>query len=82
MLDNISDEELEEFFKRVGKNVKKYRKAKGMSQEQLALSIGHNSVGYISKGELYKYSKAFSLKQLFQISKVLECTVEDLVRVD
>lgn len=81
-IDNFSNEELENFYKTIGSNVKKYRKEKGISQQELAFLIGHNSVGYISKGELYKYNKTFNLKQLFQISKVLNCKVEDLVRID
>lgn len=81
-IDNFSNEELENFYKTIGSNVKKYRKEKGLTQQELALLIGHNSVGHISKAELYKYYKTFNLKQLFQISKVLNCKVEDLVRID
>lgn len=78
--DNFSNDELENFFKIVGNNVKTYRKSKGMTQEELSLSMGHSSVGHISKCELYKYGKKFNLEQLFLIAKILDCSVEDLVR--
>lgn len=54
---------------------------KDITQQQLALSIGHNSVGHIGKAELYKYGKHFNLEQLFKIAKVLNVTVEKLVKI-
>ncbi|MEN4054092.1 hypothetical protein MNY27_09915 [Sulfurimonas sp. NWX79] len=46
---------------------------------QLALAIGHNSVGHIAKAELYKYEKHFSLEQLYKIAKVLEINLHQLI---
>jgi hypothetical protein len=46
---------------------------------QLALAIGHNSVGHIAKAELYKYDKRFNLEQLYKIAKILEIDVESLL---
>ena len=65
------DEELSIFNRRIGQNVQKIRKNKNITQMELALEIGHNSVGHIAKAELNKYNKHFSLKQLYKISKVL-----------
>ena len=47
---------------------------------QLALAIGHNSVGHVAKAELYKYGKHFSLEQLYKISKVLNIPMAELFR--
>jgi len=46
---------------------------------QLALAIGHNSVGHIAKAELYKYNKHFNLEQLYKISKVLDVSLHQIV---
>ena len=46
---------------------------------QLALAIGHNSVGHIAKAELCKYGKHFNLEQLYKISKVLEVSIQQLL---
>jgi len=46
---------------------------------QLALAIGHNSVGHIAKAELNKYGKHFNLEQLYRISQVLEVSIQDLL---
>ena len=45
---------------------------------QLALAIGHNSVGHIAKAELCKYGKHFNLEQLYKIAKILDVTIHDL----
>jgi len=78
-IENFSQKELDNFYKRIGENVKKYRKEKNITQMQLALAIDHNSVGHIAKAELYKYNKHFSIEQLYKISKVLEVKIANLV---
>jgi len=46
---------------------------------QLALAIGHNSVGHIAKAELHKYGKHFNLEQLYKIAIFLEVPVQRLI---
>ncbi|MDF1879057.1 helix-turn-helix transcriptional regulator [Sulfurimonas sp. SAG-AH-194-C20] len=75
----VSDEELDSFYTLVGKNVKRIRKEQKVTQMQLALAIGHNSVGHIAKAELNKYGKHFNLEQLYRISQVLEVSIQDLL---
>ena len=76
---DFNEGELENFYKKIGKNVKKYREIKGVTQMELAHTIGHNSVGHIAKAELYKYEKHFNLEQLYKISKALDIKVSDLI---
>lgn len=79
ILNDLTPAELENFYRNIGKNVKNARKEKKISQMQLALAIGHNSVGHIAKAELYKYDKHFSLEQLFKISRILDISLHDLI---
>lgn len=79
ILNDLTPAELENFYRDIGKNVKNARKEKKISQMQLALAVGHNSVGHIAKAELYKYDKHFSLEQLFKISRVLDISLHDLI---
>lgn len=79
ILNDLTPAELENFYRDIGKNVKNARKEKKISQMQLALAIGHNSVGHIAKAELYKYEKHFSLEQLLKISRVLDVSLHDLI---
>jgi len=65
--DEFTDKELNSFYKIIGSNVKRMRNEKKITQMQLALAIGHNSVGHIAKAELNKYGKHFSIQNLYKI---------------
>ena len=72
---DFTEEELQNFYKIIGKNVKKVRQEKNITQMQLANAIGHNSVGHIAKAELNKYGKHFSIENLYKISKILDVPI-------
>jgi len=76
----ITEEELNEFYKKVGQNVKEQRKKHNITQMQLALAINHNSVGHVAKAELNKFNKHFSLQQLYKIAKVLKIDMCELIK--
>ena len=78
----FTEEELEYLYKNIGRNVKKIRKTKNITQMQLALAINHNSVGHIAKAELNKYGKHFSIEQLYKISKVLDVDICEFFKID
>ena len=77
---DITEEELNEFYKKVGQNVKTQRNKQNITQMQLALAINHNSVGHIAKAELNKFNKHFSLQNLYKISKVLKIDMCELIK--
>ena len=72
---DFTQEELENFYKIIGSNVKRIRQEKNITQMQLANAIGHNSVGHIAKAELNKYGKHFSIENLYKISKILDMPI-------
>jgi len=76
----FTDIELSNLYKLIGTNVKKIRTSKNITQMQLALAIGHNSVGHIAKAELNKYDKHFSIQNLYKISKVLDVPICDFFK--
>ncbi len=76
----IDKSRIVEFHKAVGKNVKKAREAKGMSQLELAILIGHKSPSFISNCENYKNREHFNLEHLFLISDVLGVDMADLIK--
>ena len=71
----ISSIELKEIYKKIGLNVKKIRKEKGISQLKLSLAIGHKAVGTISNCELCIQNKHFNIEHLIKISDVLEVPI-------
>lgn len=62
-------------YKKLGLNIKRERKLRRMSQEELAFKVGtaRNYIGCIERAE-----KAPSLAMLFEIAFALRITVEDL----
>lgn len=71
----VEEEEFENLFLNITNNVKKYRKEKGFTQEQLALAIGHSSASMLSKIEAGLENKHFNIRQLYLISKVLDIAI-------
>jgi ribosome-binding protein aMBF1 (putative translation factor) len=77
--ENISHEELNAFYKKIGQNVAKYREEKGVSQIDLAHGIGHKSTTIISLSEISN-KKHFNLEHLYKIAKFLDIDICDLLK--
>lgn len=73
--EDISEEEINNFYKKIGTNVKKMRHKRKMTQLQLAQALGHKSVGLVSQSELYLRKQHFNIKHLYQIAYILECDI-------
>ena len=71
-----NEQEIEEFYRVIGKNVKKEREEKGLSQLQLTHLMGFKSVSLVSQAEIC-HNQHFSLKHLFMIASILECDILD-----
>ena len=69
---DIGDDDFNILYKEISQNVKKLRKEKNLTQEELALNIGHASASMISKIEANLENKHYNIKQLYLISKVLD----------
>lgn len=76
---NSSKEEVQEFYKQISENVKKYRTEEGITQLDLALEIGIKSVAFYSNCENNRYDKHFNLEHLYKLSKVFDIEVQDLL---
>lgn len=63
----------------VSKNIKKYRKLKGMTQNELARKCGY-SYAYIRRIEAPNCSKDFSLQTIYNISIALNIPLENLLK--
>ena len=68
---DVDEEEFDILFSNITNNVKRYRKEKGFTQEQLALAMGHSSASMLSKIEAKLENKHFNIRQLYLISKAL-----------
>lgn len=75
--DIVTQEEEEAFFRTVSYNVKRIRNKKGMSQLEVALSIGQKSSGFYANIENYRHGKHFNLSHLLRLSKLFDVPVSD-----
>ena len=76
-VDDLSDTQIDELYKTIGRNVKKYREMKEMTQLQLSLAMNLKSPGLISQAELYINKQHLNIKHLYQIAYILECDISD-----
>ena len=67
-----------EHYKRIGQSIKKYRKQKGLTQEQLA-DKASISISYLTKIEALNCDQPFSLEVILDISEVLDISVHQLL---
>ena len=62
----------------IGKNVKKIRKEKKISQLKLAYALGYKSVSPISGAEIYYNNIHFNIEQLVKIAYILDVGLMEL----
>lgn len=78
--EEFSDEQKEEFYKLVGKNVARLRKKHNLSQLKLSQLIGHKSTSLVSGAEIYYNKQHFSLEHLALISYVLNEDINEFFK--
>lgn len=76
-IEEISDSNVDELYRTIGINVKKYRELRGITQLQLSLALNLKSPGLVSQSELYIKKQHFNIKHLYQIAYILECDITD-----
>ncbi|MBS1586032.1 MAG: helix-turn-helix transcriptional regulator [Bacteroidetes bacterium] len=65
-----------EIDKYVIKKVKKIRLEKGFSQSKLAFELDQSN-SFIKKIEAGKYEKKYNVSHLYEIAKILDCSICD-----
>jgi transcriptional regulator with XRE-family HTH domain len=71
----------DELYRYIGQNVARIRKAKKMTQLDLALAIGLKSVGLVSVAEIYHNKKHFNIEHLYKIAAVLEVDIGEFFKL-
>ena len=75
------DNDIIDVYLTVAKNIKKYRRRNKMTQKDLAIVSGY-SYAYIRRLESSKCNKNFSIKTLYNLSKVLNVDIKELFKRD
>ena len=76
----VSQAEIDEFFHTISFNVKRLRKQRGLSQLEVALSIGQKSVGFYAHTENYRHGKHFNLVHIFKLSRLFEVELSEFFK--
>lgn len=79
-IEDFSEKDKEEFYKKIGKNVAEIRKKNNISQLKLSQLLGYKSSSFISGAEIYYRKQHFSLEHLALISYVLNENIEDFFK--
>lgn len=66
--------------KKIGQNVAKIRKEKGLSQLELSLCLGHKSISIVASAERFYRGAHFSVTHLLEIAEVLEVDVREFFK--
>ena len=75
MFEDFSKEEIENFHRKIAKNIATIRKEKGFSQLDLSLAIGYKSVSLVGGAEAGYKNIHYNLEHLYKIAKVLEVEI-------
>jgi len=70
-----TDKEVADFHKKIIKNIRIIRKEKGVTQLDLALTIGHKSMSTIGKIEANLENKHYNIEHLYKIAKALDIDI-------
>lgn len=80
MFEVFSKEEIENFHRKIAKNIATIRKEKGFSQLDLSLAIGYKSVSLVCGAEAGYKNIHYNLEHLYKIAKVLEVEIGDFFK--
>lgn len=72
---SFTDDEIQNIYKLIGSNVKRYRTQKGIKQLDLSYEMGYKSVSLVSAAELCSDGKHFNIEHLYKISKILDIPI-------
>lgn len=75
-----NEKEIEDFYKVIGKNVKRMREQKKLTQLQLTHLMGFKSVSLVSQAETFYNKQHFGIKHLYMIATILECDIGEFFK--
>lgn len=79
-IDSLEENSTQKLYQNIGKNVKRIRESKGISQLALSQAIGYKSVTTISCCEICHKNYHFNIEHLHKISYVLEVPIEEFFK--
>jgi len=81
-LSDITEEEIQGHHRAIGSHIKYLREKQGISQLEMALSIGIKSVAFYSNCENTKNGKHFNVEHIYKICKNLDISISEFYRFE
>ena len=79
-IESLDKDYIQNLYSKIGRNVKRIREEKQISQLTLAQAIGHKSVTVISCCEICYKNYHFNIEHLAKIAHVLDVSIEDFFK--
>lgn len=76
---DLTNDEIEEIYKLISKNIKKIRQEKGFTQSDVALAMGFTTPTFFTNAE-NSNNKHFNLEHIIKISKILDVSIEEIFK--
>ncbi|WP_238699069.1 helix-turn-helix transcriptional regulator [Helicobacter sp. MIT 05-5294] len=76
-MEQPSTEEIKNFYYKIAKNVARIRKSQNISQLELSLALGYQSVSLVAGAEAGYNKTHFNLEHLYKISKILKVEITE-----
>jgi transcriptional regulator with XRE-family HTH domain len=74
-IEKLTSDDIQEYYKKIGQNVAKYRKERGLSQLELALMLGYKSSSQVAGSEICYKNYHFNIEQLYKISVLFKMDI-------
>lgn len=74
---DISNDDMQLFYSKISNNIIRLRKEKGISQLNLATTIGHTSSTFLGKAEILSEGKHFNLEHLYKIAIAFDVDINE-----
>lgn len=79
-INDSKNEEIKQFHQKIAKNVARIRKEKKISQLELSLSLGYQSVSLVAGAEAGYKNIHFNLEHLYKISQILKVEIVEFFK--
>ena len=74
----LLNDEIENAYKLISKNIKKIRLEKKITQESMALSMGFTTATFYTNAENNRQGKHFNLEHIIKISKIINVPISSI----
>lgn len=77
---NITNDEINEKYRLISRNVKRIRQSKQISQTDVALAMGFTTATFYTNAENNKQDKHFNLEHIIKLAEIFKVDISDFFK--